>query len=85
MNVSAGSYESNDCLITLEPAAELECIIHSVVKEQFGEQIELVLKQTLAGHNITHVKLVINDKGALDYTIKARLETAIRRMRDLDE
>ena len=35
---------------------------------------------TLNDLNIKNLKVFCNDKGALDYTIKARLLTAMRRM-----
>ena len=38
--------------------------------------------ETLKEHNLDKVKVVCQDKGALDYTIKARLVTAINRMEE---
>ena len=35
--------------------------------------------QTLNKHNISKIKVDCFDKGALDYTIKSRLETALQR------
>ena len=34
---------------------------------------------TLNEYNIKNIKVECQDKGALDYTIKARLQTALRR------
>ncbi len=85
MKVSAGSLESSDCLITLSSANELKITIESIVFEQFGEQIETVILETLKANNLNKIAVVCLDKGALDYTIKARLETAIKRMRENNE
>ncbi len=85
MKTSAGTYESSDCLITLSECDTLEVVIESIVFEQFGDQIETVIKSTLKENNIDSIKVEIFDKGALDYTIKARLETALKRRGEKNE
>jgi len=85
MKVSAGSLESSDCLITLSNSDELIITIESIVFDQFGDQIEEVILKTLKENNINKMHVVCLDKGALDYTIKARLETAIKRMSEKNE
>ncbi len=79
MKTSAGSLESSDCLITISDSNKLEITIESVVFDQFGDQIQAVIEETLKEHNITKLFVQCFDKGALDYTIKSRLETAIKR------
>ena len=79
MKTSAGSLESSDCLITISDSDKIEIVIESIVFAQFGEQIREVLLNTLKEHNITKMHVQCLDKGALDYTIKSRLETAIKR------
>lgn len=76
----AGSVESNDALITVESNNKLEIVITSIVDAFFHEQIEKVIKDTLKELKLENIKVVCQDKGALDYTIKARLITAIARM-----
>ena len=76
----AGSVESNDCLITVSEANNLEIEITSIVDAFFHDQIEKVIKDTLDELHVTKIKVVCQDKGALDYTIKARLITALERM-----
>ena len=85
MKASAGSLESSDCLITISDSEQLEIVIESVVFEQFGDQIEEVILNTLKENNIAGMHVVCLDKGALDYTIKSRLETAIKRMGERHE
>jgi len=77
---SAGTFESNDCLITVKESNELIIEIQSIVYAQFKDQIEKVIKDTLNELDIKKIHISCNDKGALDYTIKARLLTAIERM-----
>ena len=76
----AGSVESNDILITVQSSESLIIEITSIVDAFFHDQIEKVIKDTLIENNIMNVKVTCQDKGALDYTIKARLVTAIKRM-----
>lgn len=74
-----GTVESSDCLVTLEPSKSLTIKMESVVEKQFGNQIETVIRQTLSEMNISGALVKINDKGALDCVIVARLRTAIMR------
>ena len=78
----AGSVESNDILITVQPANELIIEITSIVDAFFHDQIEIVIKETLQELGIKTIKVTCQDKGALDYTIKARLVTALTRMEE---
>lgn len=76
----AGSIESNDCLITVKTSDKLIIAIESIVYDFFHDQIEQVIKDTLTELKIKTLEVKCQDKGALDYTIKARLVTAIKRM-----
>ena len=77
---SAGTLESNDCLITVEPSDTLDITIESIVLAAFGEQIKTVILDVLKRQRIKTMKVHLKDKGALDYTIEARLITAIKRL-----
>ena len=69
----AGTLESSDCMVTVEPGNG------SVVMNQFGEQIQKVVRETLERLDVKDVFISIVDKGALDCTIKARVECAVYR------
>ncbi|MBU1141448.1 MAG: citrate lyase acyl carrier protein, partial [Firmicutes bacterium] len=69
---SAGTFESNDCLITVKKQTGMTIDIKSIVYDQFKDQINRVIQDTLKELNIKNIHVTINDKGALDYTIKAR-------------
>lgn len=75
-----GSVESNDCMITVTESDKLEIEINSIVDDFFHDEIEKVIKDTLKDLNIDKIYVKCDDKGALNYTIKARLETAIARL-----
>ena len=85
MKYSAGSLESSDCLITISKSDTLDITIESVVFKQFGDDILEVIKTTLEEHKIEKLNVLCQDKGALDYTIKSRLETAIHRRGENNE
>ena len=76
----AGTLESSDCMVTLEPNQEgIDFSLESSVIHQFGNQIRKVAMETLSNLDITNAKISIVDKGALDCTIKARVEAAVYR------
>lgn len=77
---TAGTLESNDCLITVYESTKNEIKIDSIVFKQFGQEIYDVISNYLKENNIKNLLVDIKDKGALNYTIIARLETAIKRL-----
>lgn len=75
----AGSVESNDLLVIISPAEDLTIDISSEVSLQYGDDIRRVVEETLKKHSVEKGQIKIEDKGALDFTIKARVEAAILR------
>lgn len=75
----AGSLESNDLMIMIEPSDKLYITLNSVVKEQYGDMILKAVNEVLEDEGVTKANIVIDDKGALDFTIRARMRTAIER------
>lgn len=78
----AGTLESNDCMMTVQAYKGIKIEIDSIVLDQFGSQIESVIRETLKGQHIENIHVICKDKGALDYCIRARLITAIKRLGD---
>jgi len=83
----AGTVESSDILIMLEPKEEsgIEIQLQSSVEKQFGRQIKKVILETLVKLGVQNVKIVATDKGALDCTIKARVQSAVFRAAGIKE
>jgi citrate lyase subunit gamma (acyl carrier protein) len=77
----AGTLESSDLLVKVSPSREktLEIHVTSDVMKQFGTQIRRVVDDTLQGLAVTDGLIVIEDKGALDYAIRARVQAAVLR------
>ena len=79
----AGTLESSDCQVTVEPGnGKVGFSLESAVIHQFGNQIKKVTLETLKDLGIDNVRISIVDKGALDCTIKARIEGAVFRAVD---
>ncbi len=74
-----GTLQSNDCLVRIQPAEKLELELKSSVMNEFGSQIEAAVMEVLEKFEVKSCKLFLEDKGALDCTIKARVETVLRR------
>lgn len=79
--VTAGSLESSDVLVTITPFEEdrIEFIIESIVIKQFGRRIRQITEEMVQKAGITAARVHVQDRGALECTLRARLETAIER------
>lgn len=78
-SAAAGSLESSDAMVTISPGEGLTVEIESVVMKQFGPAIEAAVRQELARQGVEDALVRVQDKGALECTIRARVETAILR------
>ena len=80
---TAGTLESSDLMVTLEPGnGGIELSLSSSVMNQYGRQIKKTVLETLERLEVKDAKVTIVDKGALDCTIKARVECAVFRAND---
>lgn len=75
----AGSLESCDCLVVVSPGEQLGIRIDSTVGKRFGSHIHNLVSETLQELRVDSGIFSITDRGALDFCIKARLITAVRR------
>jgi len=75
----AGTMQSSDLTVSVEPAEALTVEVESTVKQQFEHLIRKVVDGVLAERGVTAGRVRITDRGALDYAIQARLETALQR------
>ena len=82
----AGTVESSDALVSVEPGnGTIELTLTSSVMNQYGRQIKETVMETLKRLGVDSVKINIVDKGALDCTLKARVECAVFRSCDASE
>ena len=75
----AGTLESSDVYVEVSPCATVEIEVSSVVAAQFEHLITQTANQVLEQWNVSGARLILKDRGALDCTIRARIETALRR------
>lgn len=76
---SSGTMQSSDLMVVVEPCPSLEIEVESTVKKQFEHLIRAQITSTLSHLGVTTGRIQVSDRGALDYAIAARIETAIRR------
>ena len=76
----AGSFDSCDALITVIENDKLEIEIESMLKISLKMKSKKLLEQLYKALDLDKVKVICKDKGALNYTIRARLLSAIARI-----
>lgn len=79
VKAQAGTLESSDVYVIIEPSDKLEINVKSTVLEQFKDDILKVVNKTLEEFDIKKANIQLEDKGAMDVVIKSRLQTAIMR------
>lgn len=76
----AGTLESSDAQVTVEPGDNgIELTLTSSVMNQYGRQIKATVLETLERLEVSSARVTVVDKGALDCTLKARVECAVFR------
>ena len=85
-SAAAGTLESSDCFVSIEPSENgIEIDLKSDVIRQFGDRIREVIGETLDTLGIESCSISVTDKGALDCTIRARVESAAFRSAEIKE
>lgn len=80
-SASAGVEGKEDVFVTVDPIdGENEVIVISTVKELYGPLIDRAGRDLLTKYKVeSGCRLTIRDHNALDYVVRARIETAITR------
>lgn len=83
----AGTLESSDLLVEVMPAEPGQIVVEitSSVEKQFADLIKEVVINTLLELGVTSASVIVNDKGALDCVIRARVQAAVMRASESDE
>ena len=79
---AAGTLESSDALVTVEPGDGITLELSSSVMNQYGRQIKATVLETLERLDVKNAHVTVVDMGALDCTLKARVECAVFRSSD---
>ena len=76
----AGTLESSDAQVTVEPNdSGIVLEISSSVMNQYGRQIRNTVLETLERLDVKDAIVTVVDNGALDCSLKARVECAVFR------
>ncbi len=76
---SAGSLESSDCLVTVTPTNAAGMEYNGANRGLFLARTEKLVRKILEEHSVKNAKVTVQDQGALEVTLRARVETAIER------
>lgn len=80
-SAQAGSLESGDALVRVAPSPEEEISVsvESKVSPRFAKAIERAVRETAAEFEIRSASFEVVDRGALDFVLRARVRTALKR------
>ncbi|PID57056.1 citrate lyase acyl carrier protein [candidate division KSB3 bacterium] len=83
----AGTLESSDAFILIErnPGQGIEIELESLVQRRYGQHVLNITEACLHKLGVRDARVKIHDKGALDCTLEARLQTAIFRAAGIDK
>lgn len=75
-----GNEKDSDVLVTVDLDFQgIEIIIESKLKKMFGKLMEKAVREVLEDMKVENAKVLVQDFGALDFVIKGRTRTAVRR------
>lgn len=83
-SAQAGSMEKGDILITLDPGqtgSGINIELHCSAEAEFGRQIRQTIVEVLQQNGISDALVQAQDKGAMDFVVRARTQTAAKRAR----
>ncbi len=72
----------SDCQVTMELTGSggIQLTIESRVQVMYGSSIRKLAEEVLSFFGIEHANIMIEDSGALDFVLAARLEAAIKKL-----
>lgn len=75
-----GNEKDSDALVTVDlNFTGIEVEIESKLKKMFGKLMEKAVREVLTEMKVENAKVKVQDFGALDFVIKGRTRTAVRR------
>jgi len=79
-NAVAGTDAKEDVKVMIFPQeGGIDIQIHSKLKTLFGEHMKQIAGELLEQYGVENCRMELYDQSALDYVLKARVETAILR------
>ncbi len=82
----AGSLESGDVMVRVAPSEQEGVVVRveSKVSARFLTAIQQTVLQMAADMGVTAASFEIIDRGALDFVLRARVATALKRAMEVD-
>ena len=82
-----GDSVRSDCFVSFEitKRSGIEFTLQSKVATLFGNSIKKLCLDVLSFFDVQHAKVFLEDKGAFEFVISARLETAIKKVQPVTE
>lgn len=82
----AGSLESGDALVRVAPSSadELSVNINSKVGPRFFASMQESVRAVASELGVVAAAIEVVDRGALDFVLRARVTTALRRAMEVD-
>ncbi len=76
-----GESVRSDCFVSVEPGTKggLKVEIKSKVEALYGDAVRATINEGLRALGVAHAKVAVEDYGALDFVLAARLEAAVKR------
>jgi len=84
----AGTVESMDCLVTVSeagPGTGISLSLAGASVARFSKAMDKAVRETLDNLDITDMTVSVQDNGALDLVLKARVEAAVARLKGGEE
>jgi len=76
-----GTDVRSDCWVQIEASGAPKINITSRVQAMYGDSIRATVRSTLAALGVSDLSVTIEDSGALPFTLMARIEAAVKRLR----
>ncbi len=76
-----GEKVRSDCWVGLEPRGSggLELCVKSKVEAMYGDAVQMTCRTVLETLGVRHAVLTVEDAGALDFVLAARIEATVKR------
>ncbi|HYL81571.1 MAG TPA: citrate lyase acyl carrier protein [Candidatus Acidoferrum sp.] len=76
-----GERVRSDCWVRLEPRTSggLELCVKSKVEAMYGDAVRATCREVLEALGVRHAAVSVEDEGALDFVLAARIEAAVTR------
>ena len=73
----AGNQARSDCEVIVK-GGKPKLVINCKIEKIYGKAVEKTVKEMLKQLDASKLNIEVNDRGALDFVLRARIEAAVR-------